>query len=249
MMLSGEGGAGLPYCQVWAVDFEFIARPGERPEPICMVARELRSGTLIRLWRDELHRPAPPFPVDESALFIAYYAPAELGCFRVLGWPMPARILDLFAEYRTLTNNLPTPCGRGLLGALKAHGIEAMSKEEKASMRELILGGGPYSAEDRAAILDYCQSDVDNLARLLPAMAARLDLPRALLRGRYMAAVAAMEHTGVPIDVATLARLRGGWDAIKGELVRRIDAGYGVFDGVTFKQDRFAGYLARNEVP
>ena len=109
-MLSGEGDAGLPFRQVWAVDFEFIARPGERPEPVCLVARELRSGEMVRLWQDELRRPAPPFPVDKAALVVAYFASAELGCFKALGWPMPARILDLYAEYRVQTNGLPTPC-------------------------------------------------------------------------------------------------------------------------------------------
>ena len=34
--------------QTWAVDFEFTAPPGERPTPICMVARELVSGKTIR---------------------------------------------------------------------------------------------------------------------------------------------------------------------------------------------------------
>ena len=160
-MLNGEGGTVLPFRQVWVVDFEFIARSGERPEPICMVAREVQSGRLIRLWQDELHLPAPPFPINESALFVAYYAPAELGCFKVLGWPMPARILDLYAEYRALTNGHPTPCGRGLLGSLKTHGLEAMSKAEKAGMRELILSGGPFDAQERVDILDYCQGDVD----------------------------------------------------------------------------------------
>ncbi len=248
MLTNGEG-IGLPFAQVWAVDFEFIARPGERPKPICLVARELRSGELIRLWQDELRRPVPPFPIDESALFVAYYASAELGCFKVLDWPMPARILDPYGEFRALTNGLPVPCGKGLLGALKAHGLEAMSKAEKAEMRNLILSGGPYSQEDRSAILDYCQSDVDALARLLPVMMPRIDLPRALLRGRYMAAVAAMEHAGVPIDLAILAQLRESWDLIKGELVRRVDADYEVYDGTTFKADRFADYLTRAGVP
>ena len=55
-------------------------------------------------------------------------------------------------------------------------------------------------------ILDYCESDVDALARLLPAMLPRIDLPRALLRGRYMAAAAAMEYAGMPIDVPTCWR-------------------------------------------
>ena len=57
-------------------------------------------------------------------------------------------------------------------------------------MRDLILGGGPWSLEQRGAILDYCESDVVALERLLPAMLPRIDLPRALLRGRYMAAAA-----------------------------------------------------------
>jgi DNA polymerase I len=61
-------------------------------------------------------------------------------------------------------------------------------------------------------ILDYCEADVDALARLLSAMLPRIDLPRALLRGRYMAA-ALMEHYGVPIDVGMLARLRHEWTA------------------------------------
>ncbi len=42
------------FSQIWAVDFEFIADPGERPLPICLVARELLSGRLIRCWRDQL---------------------------------------------------------------------------------------------------------------------------------------------------------------------------------------------------
>ena len=53
-------------------------------------------------------------------------------------------------------------------------------------------------------ILDYCEGDVAALERLLPAMLPHIDLPRALFRGRYMAAAAAMEFNGVPIDVPTL---------------------------------------------
>ncbi len=37
--------AALPYREVWAMDFEFRAPDGERPEPVCMVARELRGGS------------------------------------------------------------------------------------------------------------------------------------------------------------------------------------------------------------
>jgi hypothetical protein len=45
----------LPYCQAWCVDFEFGAPPGERPSPICMVARELRTGRLAHRFHEPYH--------------------------------------------------------------------------------------------------------------------------------------------------------------------------------------------------
>jgi hypothetical protein len=98
------------------------------------------------------------------------------------------------------------------------------------------------------AILDYCQQDTEALARLLPAMLPRIDLPRALLRGRYMAAAAAMEHAGVPIDVETLALLRRHWADIQDDLIRAVDV-HGVYDGRTFKAERWAALLARHGIP
>ena len=66
----------------------------------------------------------PPFSTLSHVLFVAYYASAELGCYRVLGWPMPERILDLFTEFRHRTNGLPTPAGATLLGALTFFGLD-----------------------------------------------------------------------------------------------------------------------------
>jgi len=218
------------YREVWLVDFEFCQPAGERPGPVCLVAREYRTGRTIRLWASELATLArPPFTTGPEALFVAYYASAELGCFLALGWPMPARVLDLYCEFRNATNGLPVPCGNGLLGALAYYGLPAIDGAEKADMRALAQRPGPHSEAERAALLDYCESDVSALARLLPAMLPKLDLPRALLRGRYMAAAARMEWAGVPLDTETLATLRENWEQIKGELVERVDAAYGVF--------------------
>jgi hypothetical protein len=44
----------LPFKEIWAVDFEFGADPGENPDPVCLVALEIHSGRKVRLWRDEL---------------------------------------------------------------------------------------------------------------------------------------------------------------------------------------------------
>ena len=154
-------------------------------------------------WRDQFG-PEPPYPVDADTLFIAYYASAELGCHRVLQWAMPARILDLFAEFRDRTNGRATPAGAGLLGALAYFSLDAIGAIEKEEMRALIMSGGSWSRDERERILDYCEGDVEALARLLPTMLPSIDLPRALVRGRYMAAASAMEHNGVPVDVGTL---------------------------------------------
>ena len=113
----------------------------------------------------------------------------------------------------------------------------------------LVLRGGPWSDEERTAILNYCEDDVTALGRLLPAMLPKIDLPRALLRGRYMAAVSAMEHNGTPIDVPMLEVLRRNWTGIQDKLIAEIDRNYGVFDGRTFKADRFATWLAGNNIP
>jgi hypothetical protein len=176
---------------VVVVDFEFIAAAGERPVPVCMVAHELRSGQRWRLWQDQLGL-TPPYPTGPDVLVVAYYASAELGCYRALGWPTPTCILDLFVEFRNYTNALE---------------------------------------------------------RLLPAMLPHIDMPRALLRGRYTAAAAAMEHAGTPIDVLTLELLRAQWTAIQDDLIATVDADYGVFDGRTFKADRFEDFLVRQNIP
>jgi DNA polymerase-1 len=234
--------------EIVAVDFEFTATPGERPRPVCMAARELRSGRRFRLWHDQLG-PAPPYATGPDVLFIAYYASAELGCYRVLGWPMPERVLDLFTEFRDRTNGLPTPAGASLLGALVYFGLDAMDADAKRDMQEAIGSGtweGRFAPE---VILNYCAADVEALQRLLSAMLPRLDLPRALLRGRYMAAAAAMEHNGTPIDVEMLVLLRQGWAGIQDRLIEAIDCDYGVYDGRTFKRDRFAQWLATEGIP
>jgi len=239
----------LPYTAIVAADieFEFGGRDGNRPRPVCMVARELRTGQEWRVWRGEFAS-APPFPTGPDALFVAYYASAELGCFRALGWPMPARVLDLYAEFRDRTNGLPG--GRGLVDALHYFGLDALDAVHKDAMRALILGGGPWTEEERAGIIEYCAGDVYALEeRLLPAMAPRIDLPRALLRGRYMAAVSVMEWNGVPIDMNSLELLRANWTAIQDALIADVDSDFGVYDGRSFREAKFENLLIKLNIP
>ena len=236
--------------EIWAADFEFNAPPGHNPEPICLVARELISGRTLRLWQDELRAAKkPPYDISADSLFIAYYASAEIGCHLALGWGVPANILDLYVEFRNAINGFPAPCGAGLVGALVNFGLPSIEATEKTSMRDLAIRGGPFTGEERAALLDYCETDVDALDRLFPKMLPDIDLSRALLRGRYMAAAAHIERNGVPIDTAMLERLRANWEGLQDELITTIDKDFGVYDGRTFKLERFERYLAANGIP
>jgi len=248
----------LPFEHLVAVDFEFefgghetleaAGRSGERPRPVCMVAKELRSGETWRLWRAEFG-PQAPFPVGADTLLIAYYASAELGCFRALGWAAPRYVLDLFTEFRARTNGRTLPNGASLLGAATYFGIDGIDITEKQDLRARILAGGPWSADDRETILNYCESDVLMLERLLAAMLSRIYLPHALLRGRYMKAAAAIEWNGTPIDTATLGLLRQHWTGIQEELIVEIDQDYGVFDGRSFRLERWQRWLAAHGIP
>jgi len=148
--------APLHYRYVVAVDFEFEfnGHDGNRPRPVCMVAKELRSGEIWRLWRGQFG--STPFPIGPETLIVAFMVSAEIGCFLALGWPMPARVLDLWVEFKNLTNGrwLGPP---SLVNVLQFYGLDTISGIEKREMQDLVLTGGPWSAEQQADILDYAR--------------------------------------------------------------------------------------------
>ena len=236
--------------EVWCVDFEFSCGPGQRPYPICCVAHEVHTGRTLRIWEDELRvRVIPPYATDGETLVVAYYASAEMGCHLALNWSIPQNILDLYAEFRNLTNGRRLLWGTGLVGALVHFELPAIEAFEKEEMRKLALRGGPWKSTEQAALLAYCESDVVALTRLLPRMLPHIDLPRALLRGRYMAAAARIEHTGTPMDVEALQDLQEHWEKIQNTLISRIDSQYGVFEAQTFKASRWEQWLERKGIP
>jgi DNA polymerase I len=234
--------------EVVLVDFEFTAIPGERQVPLCCVAFELRSGRKFRIWQNEFGS-APPYATGSDVLFVAYYASAELGCYRAIGWSMPPRVLDLYVEFRNHTNGRRRPAGSGLLGALAYFGLDTNPGIEKEDLQKAIGSDVWQSRYTPAEIFDYCERDVLALQRLLLAMSPHIDLPRALLRGRYMAAASAMQYAGIPIDVETLLRTRGSWTDIQDELIKAVDRDYGVFEGRTFKRERWASWCVNQNIP
>lgn len=234
------------------IDFEFRPKNGFEGNPlevICMVAFDSQSGKYYKLWKDELYGlSSPPFEINSDTVLVAYFASAEMSCFAALNWDMPDNILDLFVEFRNLTNGIFLPEGKSLLGALKYFGLDAVSAEHKDDMRDLALRGGPYSDIEKTELLEYCQSDVDSLYPLYQAMKKYLDMPRALLRGLYSTALARMESLGSPIDYPTYKGLCLHWDAIKAKLIVEVDSAYGVYEGGVFKEAAFEKYVRKQNI-
>jgi DNA polymerase I len=265
----GARRGAFPPQEVWCVDFEFRGSAGELPHVICMAAKEC-SGREIRLWRDELLllRRAP-FDT-EGSIVVAYYASAEMGCFLQLGWPLPENVLDLFVEHKLSVNGLSraqterrknaAQAGKALkaegrdnlLSALAIRGLAHIDADDKEAMRELILTVDDPTPAQKKSILNYCASDVVGAEALLRYMIEHneIDWPRALWRGRYIKAVSRIERCGVPIDTRLHARLSANWPAIRHNMVVEVNKAFGVFDGNdVFKEDKFADFVVRNDLP
>jgi DNA polymerase I len=69
------------YEQIIYADFEFVAKPGERPDVVCLAWREEPSGQTFRLWRDQLG-PAPPYRIDARTLFVSSATPSSIATSR-----------------------------------------------------------------------------------------------------------------------------------------------------------------------
>ena len=242
--------------ELWLPDFEFDHPDGECVRSVrCLVAWELRSGRKIQMWEDEFG-PTCPYNISRESCVISFALDAELSCHQFLGWGFPAYAIDLRVEFLRATNTSPPPPkekGKGwgsLLQALTYYGLDPIDAVVKQQMRALVIRGGPYTADERKEILDYCECDVRAASRLLRVMIKRGDLHfdrrliYALFRGHYMKAVTRMEFTGVPIDLERYDRLTNRWDLIKMKLIETLGKSFGVYDETgSFSRKRFAWYL------
>jgi DNA polymerase-1 len=237
--------------EVVFVDFEFVAKPGERPDVVCLA---LSSGQTYCLWRDQLGD-APPYRIDDRTLFVSFVANTELGCHLNLDWSLPVNVLDLNPEFRRITNGRTVPEGKGLLGALAYYGLDSIGSKRKDAMRDRIKAGWPFTVEEREEILRYGASDVDALVRLLPKMLPDTNLDLALHRSESVAVLAIMEHRGVPIDREIFSQLtdKQAWRYVRDAMVPVIDAAYGVYvrgpdDDWHFSMEKFEAYLDREGI-
>jgi DNA polymerase-1 len=236
------------YERVWVLDTEYGILPGHHPNPVCLCAREIRTGAEIRIWRTDAH--TCPFTYDESTLFVGFNISSEWSVFLVWNWPLPTAIIDLMVEHSNLHNhNGLRVTGEALLDVLRNYGLQGISAQAKdhgrsQAMRIATLPE-PTSESERRELLEYCFTDVDETEHLFNAMVSYIDFPRALLRGRYTCAAARMEHVGLPIDVGLHTALMTHRIDLQRTVVQEASKRIPVFEGLTFKYDLFEKWLAK----
>jgi len=239
----------FPGFRIVTYDFEYVSVEGERPNPVCLVWHDWESGETHRIWQDELLKmKKPPFDISEKTICCTYYYGAEGSCHQALGWEHPAQVIDCFAEFRSLTNGRKVPCGNSLIGAMIFYGLPTMTGEKKSSMRDLILGGGPWDIHEKEAILKYCEADVRALSDLVIAMSPEIDLDYALYRGAYSVCLSEIEDRGIPIDKGNFDKIQKVWPELLVKLILEVNKEYKCFEGSVFKQSLFAEYLVKNHI-
>lgn len=237
--------------ELWVIDTEYrpprYPKEGDPVQPVCWCGLEVHTGREVQIWLADGDWPDAP-PYGPSALVVAFAAAAEAGCYASLGWPMPANVVDLMPEANLQTNGPQAP-RLGLLACLRARGLAGMSAATKGDMRDRILKGPPFLPDERAQILQYCLADCHLTAQLLEAVA--IDLPRALVRGRFAWHCGQIAHRGIPIDAMTYGQIQAHWPTIRAELIREVNPAYGCpYDELgRFKSARFAAWLAENNIP
>ena len=257
----------LPFREIWVVDTEFYLGRGTNNggvvgdpiTPLCLVALEMRSGRLVRLWQDQLG-PFPPYRLDADALIVGYMLAAEFGVHAALGWGEPACALDAYIEFRHATNDGAVKSGdreKGFYsigGALRYFVEDEIDVARKHDMRERILQGPPFREQEQRDILAYCEDDVRALARLLPHIVPTVRPPfaHAMFRAKYQWAIAQQERRGIPLDGGTYTRIRNHWHDLRLGLVTELDRPFGCFEIVNgrahWRKQRFADHVRQRRM-
>ena len=214
------------FSSAWIVVVAMQAELGPKLVPIALVACCDGDGTIIDRSKAQLSElSAAPYPTGPRALVVTINAQELIACHLALGWPIPERIVDLLIEFRNVSNGALPTMGPTLSGALHWHGLPASVG--------LVTGSTPARL----------RRQLDAVRQLFHRMTLGLDLGRALLRGRYMCAVARLETAGIPIDQACVGRLAKKWSAFWSSAVGIIDKPHGIFRNGRLDRDALAEWL------
>ena len=231
----------LGKCGRWTLSSTL--RPASTPSPICMVARELRTGRTLKFWGDELL--AQRIPRIRWGRRPSW-SPTTLPLSEAATWPWVGRCLRvslIFRRFRCRTSGLTCRAARF---ARRDDILRSGWNRERREGNHAETGNARRSVHGRRmmALLDYCESDVIGPVETAAGHAAdrstfRERLARPLHGGRREDRM--KWH---PYRRGHPEALRSNWTAIQDRLIGAIDRHYGIYEGRIFKVDRFAAWLA-----
>lgn len=244
--------------RLWQTDFEYRFDANHHPVPKCMHALDMRSGTEMTFWEDELKSMrGAPFGIGPRDAMLAYAANAELSCFLSMNWVFPQNVIDVFIENNAVINGRhdlwppidpktgePEKTERRprLPEAMALHGLQpVMSVAEKDRMLAIILG--PDCDKHRPEIHSYNRVDNVETVAVTNVIAPRMSVPHAVHRGRFIAAIAHEERRGIPVDTRALRRLSDHWERLQRHFIAQDDA-YGLYVGTSFSEGRLEDLVA-----
>jgi len=244
------------------VDSEFDAKKGrgERPGfPHCICAIEvLPDGQEVE------HRLAVPYPTrppwdrGDPYLTIGFPLSAEAGSMMHAGWTLPMPAIDLYAEYMVLHNS--EMCrgdegkkpGPSLIQACRRYGATTMDAAYKDEMRALAYTKTDHTAEEIAALQNYClDDDCRSTLRLFRAMRPSIDFLRAPIRGAFMMQIERIRWRGMPIDVPLYRRAEQHAPAIAAKMRVELNRKLGteVYFGGVFKRAALFRLMQQRGIP
>ena len=249
------------FSKVLSVDAEFLLDlTGTIPQRIlCLVFKDIFTKEVFRYWVDdkELH---PPFFDYENCLLISFMAAAEHGAFLQLYQGKPKYMFDCFVENLCLYGPFLEKKKTGLIDTCARYNIQTISEEEKDKELDFILRRDEfanlpfeYSISDQKRILDYCQTDVEELEELFIAQCEDIELKNKLktdedfertlweitFRGYSQGNVAQIQRYGISVDTRLIQRFNDNWVNVKDTIIERHNKKLDVFENNVCKKSKF----------
>ena len=105
------------YREIWLADFEFRPPDGELPEPLCLVAQENTNRAHDPGLGGRPGRAAgPALPGWPRCVAGGLLCVGRIGVLSCIEWPLPVRIIDLYAEFRCRTSRAAGPVRKWIAG-------------------------------------------------------------------------------------------------------------------------------------
>ena len=231
------------FSRVLSVDAEFLLdSTGTSPQRVlCLVVKDIQTGEVFRHWVDGKSH-VPHFFDYESCLLVSFNAVAEHGVFLNLLHGQPKYMVDCFVENKCLYGPFISKNKTGLIDTCARYNIDTIGKEQKDNELDLILRRNQYdhkpfiySLDEQQQILDYCQSDVEETAKLFISQMADIENKNNLktdkqfnqklfemtFRGYSQGCFAKIEKNGIPPDLKLVNDFRDYWPVVKDTIITR----------------------------